>query len=50
MKTKKNSNLRYLLVGAAVALGVYVFSGWDDLVRGFEDAQAGKPYNYEQVE
>lgn len=42
--------LRFLLIGAAVALAAYVFSGWDDLERGFEDAQSGKPYKYEQSE
>ncbi|CAM3700485.1 hypothetical protein POKO110462_16030 [Pontibacter korlensis] len=50
MKTKKKSNLRYLLIGAAVALAAYVISGWDDVVRGITDAQEGKPYNYEQAE
>jgi hypothetical protein len=50
MKTKKRTNLRYLLLGAAVAIAVYVISGWDDLVRGFKDAQAGEPYKYEQAE
>ncbi|WP_266204438.1 hypothetical protein [Pontibacter kalidii] len=49
MKAKKKTNLRYLLIGAAVAIAVYVISGWDDLVRGFKDAQAGKPYQYEQA-
>ncbi|WP_276498217.1 hypothetical protein [Pontibacter litorisediminis] len=50
MRTRKKSNLRYLLLGGAVAIAVYVISGWDDLVRGFKDAQADKPYQYEQAE
>ncbi|GAB3829760.1 hypothetical protein [Pontibacter rugosus] len=43
----KKTNRRYLLIGVVVALVIYVVSGWDDLERGFKDAQAGKPYRYE---
>ncbi|WP_181163761.1 hypothetical protein [Pontibacter mangrovi] len=49
MKTRKKTNLRYLLLGAAVAFAAYLISGWDDVVRGFNDAQEGKPYQYEET-
>lgn len=50
MKTKRKINLSYLLLGAAVTLAVFSLTEWENLVKGSEDASAGKPYKYEQSE
>jgi len=36
------------LVGILVAIGLYVMSDWDDISQGWEDAKAGKEYNYKR--
>lgn len=45
MKTKRRTNLNYLLIGMAVALAAYLVSEWDGAVRGFNEGFNGSSHN-----
>lgn len=47
MKTKK-TNLRYLLLGMAIAFATYLAMDWEDFMRGITDGYTGRSYNYEE--